>query len=335
MINSFCKKLAIILSIICLEKSAFAAHNQVVGGFIDIDKSDKKWASAATTITTEPKEDIFGFSEPTQLPAVYDVRSYLNNKPNAETEKWPILWPVQQQGSMQSCVSNALTSLMAFNHLVKYKEILDFSRLFIYYNGRMLKGSANINSDTGLSVTKGVQSINVYGVCHEKYWPYAQENLTKSPSNTAYELAASYVGDPRYADSDGDLKLDRVFAAKVNKNLDDIKYTLHELHKPIAFGLYLKDANAFINNTGTPATETIGKAKAGYLDMRTIPTRDEPFVKKNGHCMVLVAYNDETQMFTVRNSFGPEWGRYGYCFIPYSYVLSAWTGDEYFWTIGE
>jgi C1A family cysteine protease len=37
-------------------------------------------------------------------------------------------------------------------------------------------------------------------------------------------------------------------------------------------------------------------------------------------------------MFLVRNSWGPDWGDKGYCYIPYAYLTNAeWTHD--LWTL--
>ena len=38
-----------------------------------------------------------------------------------------------------------------------------------------------------------------------------------------------------------------------------------------------------------------------------------------GHAMLAVGYSDPDEMFIVRNSWGPDWGDKGYCYIPYDY----------------
>jgi len=51
-----------------------------------------------------------------------------------------------------------------------------------------------------------------------------------------------------------------------------------------------------------------------------------------GHAMLIVGYDDDRQVFIVRNSFGRKWGLQGYCLIPYAYIMRpdlTWA----FWTI--
>ena len=48
--------------------------------------------------------------------------------------------------------------------------------------------------------------------------------------------------------------------------------------------------------------------------------------------MLAVGYDDASQRFIVRNSWGPGWGMKGYFTIPYSYLTSNNLADD-FWTI--
>ena len=51
-----------------------------------------------------------------------------------------------------------------------------------------------------------------------------------------------------------------------------------------------------------------------------------------GHAVLAVGYDDGTQRFTVRNSWGAGWGKNGYCFLPYSYLTDSGLAAD-FWTI--
>jgi hypothetical protein len=63
------------------------------------------------------------------------------------------------------------------------------------------------------------------------------------------------------------------------------------------------------------------------------PSRDKEKIL-GGHCMMCVGYqkrDDGGEYAIVMNSWGPNWGDRGYCYIPLSYLLSS---DSYdFWTI--
>ena len=66
--------------------------------------------------------------------------------------------PVLQQGPLGACVSNAVAGGLQFLQMKQNIASFVASRLFIYYNGRMLEGT--VNSDSGLSVRDGIKSVN-------------------------------------------------------------------------------------------------------------------------------------------------------------------------------
>jgi len=68
-------------------------------------------------------------------------------------------------------------------------------------------------------------------------------------------------------------------------------------------------------------------AKTGTVPL---PKAKEKVV--GGHAVLAVGYNDKTQQFIVRNSWGPKWGLRGYFMIPYGYLTNTNLADD-FWTI--
>lgn len=51
-----------------------------------------------------------------------------------------------------------------------------------------------------------------------------------------------------------------------------------------------------------------------------------------GHAVLVIGYNDATQRFIVRNSWGTNWGMKGYFTMPYDYLLDENLSDD-FWMI--
>jgi C1A family cysteine protease len=51
-----------------------------------------------------------------------------------------------------------------------------------------------------------------------------------------------------------------------------------------------------------------------------------------GHAVLAVGYDDEKQLFTVRNSWGPGVQDHGYFYIPYAYLTDDNLASD-FWTI--
>ena len=68
-------------------------------------------------------------------------------------------------------------------------------------------------------------------------------------------------------------------------------------------------------------------AETGELNM---PSPKETLL--GGHAVVAVGYDDSTQRFIVRNSWGKSWGIKGYFTMPYTYLADSNLADD-LWTI--
>ena len=51
-----------------------------------------------------------------------------------------------------------------------------------------------------------------------------------------------------------------------------------------------------------------------------------------GHAVLAVGYEDSSQRFVIRNSWGDGWGMGGYFTFPYAYLTDANLSDD-FWTV--
>ena len=77
---------------------------------------------------------------------------------------------VYDQGQLGSCTANAIAGALEFDRL---KEGLpDFvpSRLFIYYNERVMEGT--VGTDSGAQIRDGIKSVGTIGAPPESDWPY-------------------------------------------------------------------------------------------------------------------------------------------------------------------
>jgi C1A family cysteine protease len=50
-----------------------------------------------------------------------------------------------------------------------------------------------------------------------------------------------------------------------------------------------------------------------------------------GHAVMAVGYDDDTKLFKIRNSYGAEWGKRGYFFMPYDFITDTDLAAD-FWT---
>ena len=206
--------------------------------------------------------------------------------------------PVYDQGQLGSCTANAIAGAIEFDQ--KKQKLTDFvpSRLFIYYNERAMEGT--INSDAGAQIRDGIKSVNKLGAPPEADWPYNIATFNKKPTAKAYTDATKHLV---------------VMYQRLIQELNTLKGCLASGF-PFVFGF-----------TCYASFESQAVAKSGILPM---PKSGEQVV--GGHAVLCVGYDDNSQMFLVRNSWGSQWGLKGYFKMPYAYLTNARLASD-LWTI--
>jgi len=207
--------------------------------------------------------------------------------------------PVYDQGELGSCTANAIGAAFEFE-LMKQNKVKDFmpSRLFIYYNERVIEHTVNI--DNGAEIRDGIKSVNKQGVCPETMLPYDIKKFTAKPSTTCYTEA---------------LKHQVVSYHRVQRSAEQMKACLAEGF-PFVFGFTVYDS-----------FESATVAKTGKVNM---PKKTEGVI--GGHAVMAVGYDDKAHRFIIRNSWGTDWGLKGYFTMPYQYLTDENLSDD-FWTI--
>src|SRR3989440_2703094 len=74
--------------------------------------------------------------------------------------------PVYDQGQLGSCTANAIGAAIQFDRM-KQNLSPNFvpSRLFIYYNERVMEGT--VSTDSGAQIRDGIKSVAKQGACPE------------------------------------------------------------------------------------------------------------------------------------------------------------------------
>ena len=216
----------------------------------------------------------------------------------AKTDLRPQCPPVYDQGELGSCTANAIAGAIEFDRLKQ--KLADFtpSRLFIYYNERVMEHS--VDSDSGAQIRDGIKSVAKLGDCAEAEWPYVIAKFKTKPPKACYADAFKY-------------KI--VSYERVAQTLTQLKGCV-ALGYPFVFGFSVYES-----------FESAQVAKTGHA---RLPGAGEAFI--GGHAVAGVGYDDAKQWFIVRNSWGTRWGMKGYFTLPYAYVTDASLASD-FWTV--
>jgi len=229
---------------------------------------------------------------------LYAAPVELPGAPPAKADLRPQCPPVYDQGQLGSCTANAIAGAIEFDRLKQRLGDFTPSRLFIYYNERVIEHS--VDSDSGAQIRDGIKSTARQGDCPETEWPYVIARFKTKPPKKCYADARKYKV---------------VLYLRVTQTVGQLKGCLASGY-PFVFGFTVYES-----------FESAQVAKTGHA---SLPKSGEPVI--GGHAVVGVGYDDAKQWFIVRNSWGGRWGINGYFTLPYSYLTDENLASD-FWTI--
>jgi len=211
--------------------------------------------------------------------------------------------PITDQGNLGSCTANAIGANYQFIFMKqqaakKKRGTFTPSRLFIYYNTRVIEGS--VNQDSGAYISNGMKTVNITGTCSESQWPYIINRFALRPLQLCYNIA----------------KRNRTIQYRaLPQNLQQMKQCLVNGY-PFVFGFLVY-----------ASFESSNVARTGYVPM---PKRGEFLL--GGHAVMCVGFDDARKVFICRNSWGTSWGDKGYFYMPYIYLTNFNLSSD-FWFI--
>ncbi len=210
----------------------------------------------------------------------------------------PLCPPPYDQGQLGSCTANAIGGAVQFEWRKQSLPDEVPSRLFIYYFERLVEGS--VYTDSGAQLRDGIKVVAQYGAPFESAWPYDITRFTVKPpvavcAAARQERAVSY--------------------ARVVQTTGQMKACLAAGY-PFAFGFSVYES-----------FESQAVASSGVVPL---PASGEELL--GGHAVLAVGYDDASQRFLVRNSWGAGWGQGGYFTMPYAYLGDRSLASD-LWTI--
>ena len=167
--------------------------------------------------------------------------------------------PVENQGALGSCVSQAVVGLAEYHERKKEGMHVDGSRLFHY---KVARSMMNWVGDTGLYIRVGMKALKAFGVPPERYWPYRTADFEKEPTAFCYAYAQRFVATKYY-------RVDPV--GRSREHVLSIMKSLIRSYMPVVFGF---------------SVYSWGNANGEF----PLPEKGQrPF---GGHAVVAVGYDD-------------------------------------------
>ena len=225
----------------------------------------------------------------------------------------PRMPAVYDQGQLGSCTANMGAGLLEFA-LLKY-GFPDFtpSRLFIYYNERVIGGDTA--DDTGAQCRDALTVLHNLGACPETEWPYDVSQFAVRPSDQAYQDAKKTIATAYLA---------------VDQTLDACRSAL-ACGYPVGFGftVYSSFESQAVADTGIMPMPGLFESvlgghaviRVGYYDNAVLPVTLPNGAMLNPH--------DSGGYWIVRNSWSDQWGDKGHYYAPYG--TDAFSSD--YWVL--
>jgi C1A family cysteine protease len=246
-----------------------------------------------------------------------DPRDRLYSAPSAILQALPASvdltpkFPVYNQGNIGSCSANALAAAVQFDRLKK-GENPDFipSRLFIYYNERVIEG--DVASDAGAHLRNGIKSLQKQGVCPETEWTY--DDTKPLTEGGVFPVGSKPATQPPQSCYNDAVNYLITVYQSLNQNLSQLQGCL-AAGFPFVFGFSVFSG---WYNEKPPST------------IIPLPSQADSLI--GGHAVLCVGYDNSTNLFKIRNSWGPDQGENGYFYLPYAYVTESNLASD-FWVI--
>ncbi len=132
-------------------------------------------------------------------------------------------------------------------------------------------------TDSGTTLESALEAVKKFGCCKDNMWPFKTDLINRKPFEQAYQNGRKYLTTEGFP---------------LDVDLYEMKSCLADGY-PFVFGIF--------------TFPSFGKAddNQGRVPM---PRPGESVNSTHGaHAMLAVGYNDQNQVFTVKNSWGTDW----------------------------
>lgn len=227
--------------------------------------------------------------------------------------------PVKNQSDRGACAYFSSTALLESEIKKKTGVEINISEEYlIWYTKAILRQSTR---DDGSFSGSNLRALGESFLL-EKHAPYQPSWFGKGLPCEQYKDAGRMAPATCYSHKkpyNADMNL-----VKVNGlNVQSLYFSLQEVIDALASG------KSVITNL--PVNQNAWDAKTGFADYNE-KYRKECQEKEDlcgGHSIVLTGYDLEKEVFYFKNSWGVEWGKKGYGYLPFNYVRNYNQGNMY------
>src|SRR5579859_5171972 len=225
----------------------------------------------------DSRDRIFNLEEKVEVTAALPPRADLS----------PNMPGIYDQGQLGSCTGNGIARVLEYGAIKQGEAPVTPSRLFLYYNERVIEGT--VSQDSGAQIRDGIKVVVHQGVPPESDWPYDIGQFAVKPSAQAYADATRHEA----------LVYKRILLTGPG---DPVRTALAS-GSPVVFGFSVP---AYFEPGGGNWDPT--------RDPLPVPGPSDKII--GGHCVVLSGYDDTrtrfpSPAFQVENSWGTGWGMAG------------------------
>lgn len=207
----------------------------------------------------------------------------------------PHMPPIYDQGQLGSCTGNGVARVLEYESIRQSEPAVTPSRLFIYYNERVIEGT--VGSDSGAQIRDGIKAVATEGAPPETEWPYSDADpgpFQHKPPAKVYADAAEHEA----------LVYQRIVVGGPGAPMRSALAAGY----PIVFGF------------SVPAYFEGGGNWDASSQALPLPTPSDKII--GGHCVVVTGYDFtgtrfHRPAFQCDNSWGTSWGMNGRFWMDY------------------